>query len=35
MIKQIVQNNRNLVIATMFLFVIFLYSLVGYSMIKF
>lgn len=33
MIKEIICNNRNLTIASMLLFVIFLYALIGYSMI--
>lgn len=33
MIKQIVCNNRNLIVALMLLFVIFLYELIDYSMI--
>lgn len=34
MIKEIICNNRNLTIAITIFFVIFLYGLIGYSMIK-
>lgn len=33
MTKGIIQNNRNLTVALMILFVIFLYALIGYTTI--